>query len=86
MGGAPGFPEQGSQRMADELHSRLSGVLQTTLNKDEVCWKTASQVGKSSEHTGVDLWPAPYQLTVQSSDPATASLAAEPENHSSQFK
>lgn len=30
------------------------GALQTTLNKDEVCWKTASQVGKRSEHTGVD--------------------------------
>lgn len=62
------------------------GALQTTLNKDEVCWKTASQVGKSSEHTGVDHWPAPYPLTVQPSDLATALLAAEPENHSSQFK
>lgn len=84
--GPRGFQNREVKRMADELHSRLSGALQTTLNKDEVCWKTASQVGKSSEHTGVDHWPAPYPLTVQSSDPATASLAAEPENHSSQFK
>lgn len=67
MGGAPGFPEQGSRSKVLLMHfiPGCLGALQTTLNKDEACWKTACQVGQGSQHTGVDHCPVPHPLTVQ---------------------
>lgn len=67
MGGAPGFPEQVSQTKVLVM-GFIPGCLravQPMLSIDEACWKAASQVGKSSGHTGVDHSLARYLLTVQ---------------------
>lgn len=61
-------------------------TFQTKLAKDEARWKTAGQVGKRPEHSGVDYHPALIcSLRRFGLRSGMAFMAAGPETHSSQF-